>query len=134
MKPLDEFRRTPTRRYDRAPQEESRLVHAERFRKRYFDLPQMKPPPRLVPGLFCLFLLLTLVRGSAPLTDVPDAQARFTDWARARNEQTVKALPGATPEPGTTLSEAVSFNQQEAAEQAQAQAAATPTPARAMQV
>ena len=128
MKPLDEFRRTPTRRYDRAPQEETRLGHAERFRKRYFDLPQLSSPPRLVPGLFCLFLLLTLVRGSAPLTDVPDVQTRFTDWAKARNEQTVKALPGATPEPGTALSEAVSFNQQEAAQQAQAQAAATPTP------
>ena len=35
MKPLDQFKRTPTRRYDRPPQEESRIEHAGRFRKCY---------------------------------------------------------------------------------------------------
>ena len=128
MKPLDSFRRTPLRRYDRAPQEESRVEHAERFRKRYFDLPKMERSHRAVPGLICLWLLLMFCNGSAPLGDVPDVETRFTDWAKTHNEQTIKTLPGATPEPGTALSEAVNFSQQTVMEQVQVQAAATPTP------
>ena len=129
MKPLDSFRRTPLRRYDRAPQEETRVEHAGKFRKRYFDMPKMERSSRLIPSLFCLWLLVMFVNGSAPLSEVPDVEARFTDWAKAHNEQTIKVLPGATPEPGTALSEAVSFNQQTVMEQVQVQAAATPTPA-----
>ena len=37
---LDSFRRTPARRYDLPPQEETRAEHASRFRKRYFDIPK----------------------------------------------------------------------------------------------
>ena len=128
-KPLDQFRRTPLRRYDRAPQEETRIEHAGKFRKRHFDLPQMEQSPRLVPGLVCAWLLLFLVNGSAPLGDVPDVQARFTDWAKKKNEQTIKVLPGPTPEPGSALHEALSFNQEAVQQQAQQEAAATPTPA-----
>ena len=128
MKPLDSFRRTPLRRYDRAPQEESRAEHAEKFRKRYFDLPKMERSHRAIPGLICLWLLLMFCNGSAPLGDVPDVETRFTDWAKTRNQQTIKTLPGATPEPGTALSEAVNFNQETTIEQVQVQAAATPTP------
>ena len=128
MKPLDQFRRTPLRRYDRAPREETRLTHAGRFRKRHFDLPKFERSSRVLPALFCLWLLVMFVNGSAPLGEVPGVDERFTDWARLHNEQTVKTLPGATPEPGTALSEAVNFNQETVAQQAQVQAAATPTP------
>ncbi|MBS7411324.1 MAG: PglZ domain-containing protein [Muribaculaceae bacterium] len=34
-KPLDSFRRVPVRRYDQPPQEETRISHASRFRKKY---------------------------------------------------------------------------------------------------
>ena len=60
--------------------------------------------------------------------DVPDVQTRFSDWAKAQNEQTVKQLPGSTPEPGTALYEAVSFNQEAVQEQVHEQALATPAP------
>ena len=128
MKPLDQFRRTPLRRYDRAPQEETRIEHAGRFRKRYFDVPQMKRSSRLVPGLICAGLLVYFCNGSAPLGDVPDVRERFAGWAQAHNEQTIQVLPGATPEPGSALHEAISFDQEQALEQAEQQAAATPTP------
>ena len=129
MKPLDQFRRTPLRRYKTAPQPESRVEHASRFRRRYFDLPQFERSSRFVPGLVCLWLLLTFVNGSAPLSDVPDVQTRFTDWAQKHNEKTLQVLPGPTPEPGSQLHEALSFNQEEVQQQVQAEAAATPTPA-----
>ena len=128
MKPLDQFRRTPLRRYDRAPQEETRAQHAGKFRRRHFDVPQLERPARALPAIVCAWLLLYFVNGSAPLSEVPDAQARFSDWAKTHNEQTLKALPGATPEPGSELAQALAFDQQAVLEEAQAQAAATPTP------
>ena len=128
MKPLDQFRRTPLRRYDRAPQEETRAEHAGKFRKRYFDLPQFERSKRLIPTLVCAWLLVYLCNASAPLGDVPSVEERFSDWAKTHNEHTIKTLPGATPEPGSELAEALNFNQQEALEEVQAQAAATPTP------
>ena len=128
MKPLDQFKRTPARRYDRPPQEEGRIEHAGRFRKRYFDLPEPSRDSRALPAAACALLVLLLCNASAPMDDVPDVQTRFSDWAKTQNEQTVRQLPGSTPEPGTELYEAVSFNQ--AAEQAQVheQALATPAP------
>ena len=59
--PLDEFRRTPARDYGRKPPEETRIEHAERFRKRYFDLPQpSRDVNRLLTGAACAGLLLLL--------------------------------------------------------------------------
>lgn len=128
MKPLDQFKRTPARRYDRPPQEEGRIEHAGRFRKRYFDLPEPSRDSRALPAAACALLVLLLCNASAPMGDVPDVQARFSDWAKAQNEQTVKQLPGSTPEPGTALYEAVSFNQEAVQEQVHEQALTTPAP------
>ena len=128
MKPLDQFKRTPARRYDRPPQEEGRIEHAGRFRKRYFDLPEPSRDSRALPAAACALLVLLLCNASAPMGDVPDVQTRFSDWAKAQNEQTVKQLPGSTPEPGTALYEAVSFNQEAVQEQVHEQALATPAP------
>lgn len=123
MKPLDQFRRTPARRYDRPPQEEGRIEHASRFRKRYFDLPPVaRSSGRFLPGAVCALLLFALCNGSAPLVEVPSVQERFSDWAQAQNEQTIQQLPGATPEPGSALYAAVNFDtdaQQAQVEQAQ---------------
>ena len=78
-KPLDSFRRTPSRRYDQPPQEETRLEHASRFRKRHFDLPPLRAGlDRTLQAALCAALLLTLCNASAPLGDVPDVQTRFT--------------------------------------------------------
>ena len=128
MKPLDQFRRTPLRRYDRAPQEETRIEHAGKFRKRHFDLPRFERSSRLLPAVVCLWLLVTFVNGSAPLSDVPDVETRFTDWAQQQNAETIKILPGPTPEPGSALHDALTFDQAAVQQQAQEQAAATPTP------
>ena len=128
MKPLDQFKRTPARRYDRPPQEEGRIEHAGRFRKRYFDLPEPSRDSRALPAAACALLVLLLCNASAPMGDVPDVQTRFSDWAKTQNEQTVRQLPGSTPEPGTELYEAVSFNQEAVQEQVHEQALATPAP------
>ena len=128
-KPMDQFRRTPLRRYDRAPQEETRVEHAGKFRKRHFDLPHVQAPKHLVPTLVCAWLLLYFVNASAPMGDVPSVQERFTDWAQKKNAQTLQVLPGPTPQPGSQLHEALSFNQEAVQQQVQAEAAATPTPA-----
>lgn len=111
---LDEFMRTPSRRYDRPPQEEGRIEHGKRFRKRYFDVPRLGGSgfDRLLGTLVSATMLLGLVNASAPLSDVPDVQTRFAQWREAHNEQTVKDLPGATPEPGTELYAAVNFDEQ----------------------
>lgn len=124
--PLDEFKRTPTRRYDLPPQEETRLEHAGRFRKKYFDLPLVHIGlDRILSGVLCAMMLLIFCNASAPMGDVPDVQTRFEDWAAVQNEKTIKALPGNTPEPGTELYEAVSFDQQ--AQQEIIQATPAPT-------
>ena len=124
-KPLDSFKRTPTRRYDLPPQEETRLTHAGRFRRRYFDLPAFSGSvDRLLGGMLCAAMLLLLCNASMPMGDVPDVQTRFEDWAAIQNEKTVKALPGPTPEPGSELYEALQFSQEEQQEQL----LATPTP------
>ncbi|MBP3656130.1 MAG: phosphodiester glycosidase family protein [Clostridia bacterium] len=126
-KPLDEFRRVPMRRYDLPPQEETRLSHAGRFRKRYFDLPAFNGSvDRLLMGVFCAAMVLLLCSASAPMGDVPDVQSRFEDWAAIQNEKTIKTLPGATPEPGTELYNAVNFDQQEQIEQILATPSPTP--------
>ena len=93
-KPIDEFRRTPPRRYDREPQEETRIEHAGRFRKRYFDMPRLRlnALERTAWGAVCAGLLLIFCNGSAPLGDVPNVQERFADWASRKNEETVKTL------------------------------------------
>lgn len=123
MKPLDQFKRTPSRRYDRAPQkqEEGRIEHVSRFKKRHFDVPHVHAGgDRLLFGALCAAMLLTLANGSAPLGDIPSVQERFTGWAAAQNEKTVKQLPGSTPEPGSELAAAIGFDaqaQQQAIEQ-----------------
>jgi len=127
---LDAFERTPLRRYDRAPQEESRLEHAERFRKRHFDFPQIPHGTeldRVIMGMLCLTMLLVFCNGSAPLSEVPSVQSRFEDWAAVQNEKTVKILPGPTPEPDSELAQAATFDtaQQQAVIE---QAMATPDP------
>lgn len=124
---LDEFRRTPARRYDRKPPEETRLEHAERFRKRYYDLPQpLGDVNRFLGGAVCAGLLLLLCQASAPMGDVPDVQTRFSGWAQEQNERTIRQLPGATPEPGTALYEAMSFNAEAEHEAVEAAASAQP--------
>ena len=77
---LDAFERTPQRRYDRPGQEETRLEHAGRFRKRYYDLPQPGGRPgRFLWSACCAVMLLTLCCASAPMVDVPSVQERFAD-------------------------------------------------------
>ena len=125
-RPLDSFKRTPIRRYDLPPQEETRIEHASRFRKRHFDIPRFSPQTdRMLLTALCSVMLLTMCNASAPM---PDVQARFTDWAAVQNEKTVKTLPGPTPEPGSELAQALSFNTQEQ-QQIIEQTLATPDPA-----
>jgi len=130
---LDSFKRTPQRRYDLPPQEETRAEHAQRFRKRHFDIPVIRPgTDRTLMTLLSAVMLLTMCNASAPMGDVPDVQTRFTEWAAIQNEKTVKILPGPTPEPESELAKALSFNeetQQEIIEQAMA----TPDPSAAAQ-
>ena len=114
VRALDSFRRTPQRRYDQPPQEETRTEHAQRFRKRYFDIPNILPgTDRLLMTLLCAVMLLTMCNASAPIGDVPDVQTRFTQWAQAHNEKTIKVLPGPTPEPQSELAQALAFDQQD---------------------
>ena len=125
---LDSFRRTPYRRYDLPPQEETRAEHAHRFRKRHFDIPVIRPGvDRTLMTLLCTVMLLTMCNASAPLSEVPDVQARFSQWAQVQNEKTVKILPGPTPEPQSELAQALSFTQ-ESQQAAIEQAMATPDP------
>ena len=122
--PVDEFRRTPPRRYDVEPPQETRIEHAGRFRKRYFDVPRTHVPlERMLWGVVCALMLLSLCNGSAPLSEVPTVQERFSDWAARRNEETIKTLPGDTPAPDSALYEAAQFNPE-----AEAQAVAQMTP------
>ena len=114
MKPLDQFRRTPLRRYDQAPPpppEEKRTLEPA-IRKRYFDVPAFQHGriDRLLGGALCAVMLLTLCNASAPMSDVPSVQERFTQWAAVQNEKTVQSLPGSTPEPDSTLAAAASFD------------------------
>ena len=125
---LDSFRRTPQRRYDLPPQEETRTEHAQRFHKRYFDIPSILPgTDRLLMGLLCVVMLLTMCNASAPMGNVPDVQTRFTQWAQIQNEKTVKTLPGPTPEPQSELAQALTFDQQDQQSIIE-QAMATPDP------
>ena len=79
LRALDSFRRTPQRRYDLPPQEETRAEHAQRFRKRHFDIPVIKPGmDRTLMTLLCAVMLLTMCNASAPMSEVPDVQTRFT--------------------------------------------------------
>ena len=129
-KPLDSFRRVPARRYDQPPQEETRISHASRFRKRHFDLPPLRAglDRAMIAGLYAV-LLLTLCNASAPLGDVPDVETRFAQWAARQNEKTIRTLPGATPEPGSALAQAVDDIDAAAQQQAIEAALATPDPA-----
>ena len=128
VRAVDSFSRTPMRRYDLPPQEETRAEHASRFRKRYFDLPVIRTgSDRLLMTALSVVMLLTMVNGSAPLSEVPDVQARFSDWAKVQNEKTVKVLPGPTPEPSSEMAQALNFDQQVQQEVIE-QAMATPDP------
>ena len=128
---MDQFERTPLRRYDRAPVEEGRLEHSARFRRHYFEAPRMSLNiDRLLGAAICAVMLIGLCNASAPLGDVPSVQARFEDWAAAQNASAVQALPGDTPEPGSALYEAVHYDQQ-AQDEALAQ---TPPPSGAQAV
>ncbi|MBQ7885382.1 MAG: phosphodiester glycosidase family protein [Clostridia bacterium] len=128
MRGLDSFRRTPSRRYDLPPQEETRAEHAQRFRKRHFDIPAVKPgTDRSLMTLLCAVMLLTMCNASSPMGDVPDVQTRFSQWAQIQNEKTVKILPGPTPEPQSELAQALTFDQQ-SQQQIIEQAMATPDP------
>ena len=128
-RPLDSFKRTPQRRYDLPPQEETRAEHAVRFRKKYFDLPTFHTGrDRALATLLSAAMLLTLVNASAPMGDVPDVQTRFEQWAAVHNEKTIKTLPGPTPQPDSELAQAIDFSA-EAQQQAIEQAIATPDPA-----
>ena len=128
-RPLDSFKRTPQRRYDLPPQEETRAEHAARFRKKHFDLPPMRAGlDRTLTMLLCAVMLLTLVNASAPMGSVPDVQTRFEQWAAIQNKKTVKILPGPTPQPGSELAQALSFDTQEQQQMIE-QAIATPDPA-----
>ena len=112
MKPLDQFKRTPLRRYDKAPPpppEEKRTLEPA-IRKRYFGVPSFERmhAGRWLGGAICAAMLLTLCNASAPMGDVPSVQERFSQWAVIQNEKTVQQLPGATPEPDSALAAAAS--------------------------
>lgn len=97
MKPLDQFKRTPLRRYDKAPPpppEEKRTLEPA-IRKRYFGVPSFEcmHAGRWLGGAICAAMLLTLCNASAPMGDVPTVQQRFTQWAAIQNEKTVQRLP-----------------------------------------
>ena len=114
MKPLDQFKRTPPRRYDKAPPPPpgDKRTFEPAIRKRYFDMPTFdhRHIDRWLGGAVCAVLLLTLCNASAPMGDVPSVQERFSQWAVIQNEKTVQQLPGATPEPDSALAAAASFN------------------------
>ena len=113
-KGIDTFKRTPLRRYDRVTPEETRTEHASRFRKRYFELPDIRVgADRALLTLLSGVMLLTLCNASAPMGDVPDVQTRFTGWAQMQNEKTVKTLPGPTPEPESELAQALAIDMQD---------------------
>ena len=64
MKPLDQFKRTPFRRYDKAPPpppEEKRTLEPA-IRKRYFGVPSFERmhAGRWLGGAICAAMLLTL--------------------------------------------------------------------------
>lgn len=131
MRPLDQFKRTPSRRYDQPPQEEKRIEHVSRFRKRYFEVPPVKPrhSDKLLGGVFCALMLITLCNASAPMGDVPDVQSRFSDWVAKHNAQTIKQLPGPTPEPDSELYAAMAYDplaEQQAVQQVASSAQPTP--------
>ena len=136
MKPIDRIRRTPLRRYDLPAKSEGNLHHFRRFRKRHFDVPVVfgdKKPMRILLMAAGIVLTLVLCNASAPVTEVPSVQQRFSDWARVQNERTIQALPGATPEPNSELDQIVNFNaevqleeiQEEIAEQTKEEQART---------
>ena len=114
MKPLDQFKRTPPRRYDKAPPPPpgDKRTFEPAIRKRCFDMPTFdhRHIDRWLGGAVCAVLLLTLCNASAPMGDVPSVQERFSQWAVIQNEKTVQQLPGATPEPDSALAAAASFN------------------------
>jgi len=124
---VDQFRRTSLRNYTKAPKGESRIEHDTRFRKRYFDMPVLRVGERAVYGVLCLLLLVFLCNASAPLSEVPDVQTRFADWAARENEKTIQVLPGATPEPGSELYEAIAKVDKQTENQEQI-LSATPAP------
>ena len=127
-KGIDTFKRTPLRRYDRVTQEETRTEHASRFRKRYFELPDIRMgADRALLTLLSGVMLLTLCNASAPMGDVPDVQTRFIGWAQMQNEKTVKTLPGPTPEPESELAQALAIDMQDQQALIE-QAMATPDP------
>lgn len=135
MRPVDQFRRTPLRRYTEHP-EEARRSAADPFRKRYYEIPDFGGRAAVRRGwkaAGCALLLLLVCRGSAPLTEVPDADERFREWATRHNEQVVQQLPGNTPEPGTDLYEALQQldeNPEEQIAKAMLEQSATPEPAK----
>ena len=109
MRPVDQFKRTPPRRYTEPPKT-SEEVREARIRKRYFDLPETggkQGRGRIVRGLLCTLAVLLLCRGSAPIGEVPDVQQRFAEWAARHDQQIIQQLPGDTPQPGTLLYEAL---------------------------
>lgn len=127
---LDTFRRTPARRYDLPPREETRAEHASRFRKRHFDLPSFQGnTDRALTGVIGLLLVLVLCNASAPMGEVPDVQARFESWAAIQNDKAVKQLPGPTPKPESELYGVTDFEeQQKQQQQLIAESLATPDP------
>ena len=96
MKPLDQFKRTPPRRYDKAPPPPpgDKRTFEPAIRKRYFDMPTFdhRHIDRWLGGAVCAVLLLTLCNASAPMGDVPSVQERFSQWAVIQNEKTVQQL------------------------------------------
>ena len=69
MKPLDQFKRTPLRRYDKAPPpppEEKRTLEPA-IRKRYFGVPSFERmhAGRWLGGAICTAMLLTLCNAGA---------------------------------------------------------------------
>lgn len=150
---LDRLDRTPRRRrYDAArekpaprpdnepeedeeePRERRRVIKlppSQSLPKRHFELPKpgvhFNPrPPALMTA--CILLLLFCAQGSAPLQALPTVQKRFDDWVRAQNDLTVKALPGPTIEPNSTLAAILKQEGGAPEESGAVPAAAIPTP------
>ena len=97
-KPLDSFKRTPMRRYDLPPQEETRVEHVRRFRKKHFDLPPMHAGlDRTLTVLLCAVMLLACAHAEV-LLDNWDGIARIPGsddvWVAGSYSVTIEAKSG----------------------------------------
>jgi exopolysaccharide biosynthesis protein len=70
-------------------------------RKRSFLCEFARRWPSLGLGALTLVMLVSLSASAPVVQELPAVEDRFADWARAQNGQTLQALPGNTPAPGS---------------------------------